>query len=342
MATRWMHLWITLFVMHVFVIANSRAQTPNSSLLVETEHGQKTFHVGERIPLHLTFFDSEGQPYLVDHEPCGDRYCGVFRKPERFEVQPATGWSDPLATYFAGDFIMTGGGPPPQPPTKPLQVRLDLNEWVRFDEPGDYMVKITSGRVADAFVSGAIDLHIVPASLEWQDAKLQWIRENWGFEHAAFGAAQADLRYLGTPAAVEEMTSRLREEINPGIADYQCSPCMGIMGLSGAMREVAVASMNRRIEESDFPISQAFLRTMFFLHVPPGTNIRTILRPIEPYDTVLWLKVLSALPKKDSAARAQTVQTLLEAGQYINTPEVQRWMRSLPRGSIPGSDPASR
>jgi hypothetical protein len=314
---------------------------------VRTADGQTTFRIGERIPLNLTFTNPEGNPYMVDHDPCGIRYCG---RSETFEVQPATGWSDPLATYFAQDFPIMGGGPGSSlfGRSKPLQVSLDLNEWVRFDQPGNYTVKVTSRRIArrlgqpNALLSSTIDLHIVPATPEWQREKLKWIRENWGFEHAAFGAAQADLRYLATPAAVEEMTSTLREELDPGIADYQCAPCMGIMGLPGAMRDIAVESMNRRIEEPDFPISPVFLRTMFFLHVPPGSNIRMFLRPIEHYDTVLWLKVFSVLPKKEPAARAQTVQTLLEAGQYIDTPEVKRRMKSLPRVSIPRPDPASR
>jgi len=323
------------------------AQEPRPTLQVQTADGRTTFQIGERIRLDLTFTNLEGNPYMVHDEPCGIRYCD---RSEIFEVQPATGWSDPLATYFEQDFPITGDGPVPSlfQKRKPLQVSLDLNEWVRFDQPGDYSVKVISSRIVwrtgqpKALASNTIGLHIVPASPEWQSGELQWIRENWGSEHASFGAAQDDLRYLATPAAVEEMTSRLREEVEPGIADYQCAPCMGIMGLPAAMRDIAVDSMNRRIIEPDFPISHVFLRTMFFLHTPPGLNVRMFLRPIVPYDTVLWLRVFSALPKKEATARAQTVQTLLEAGQYINTPEVKQRMKALRRVSMPGSNPASQ
>lgn len=161
----------------VSTIAGSRAQDLNPSLQIETENGQMTFHIGERIPLRLSFFYADGVPVPVGCAPCGIRYCGVFSKPETFEVEPATGWSDPLASYFAQYFVITGGGGLPPPPTTPLQVRLDLNEWVRFDEAGDYTVKVMSHRVEGssagriAVVSGAIELHIVPASPEWQDAK---------------------------------------------------------------------------------------------------------------------------------------------------------------------------
>lgn len=325
-----MHLWMALCVVLVFTTPRARAQTLTPSLRIETEHDQKTFHIGERVPLHLTFFEPEGQPYLVDHEPCGARYCGIFSKPEAFEVQPATGWSDPLAAYFAGNFIMTGGGPPPQPPTKPLQVRLDMNEWVRFDEPGDYTVKITSRRVADAFVSGAIDLHIVPASPEWQDARLQWIRTIRDPYSREWFEAREDLEYLATPAAVEEMVSRLRDERGPGNVIGDCPICMGIIGLPEAMRKIAAVSMNRRIEEPDFPISPMFFNTMTFLRGGSACHGGE-LRPACPYDAVLWLKVDSALPKKKAEAQADTLKTLDQVGSYISDTRVKERMRSLPK-----------
>jgi hypothetical protein len=337
------------FGLTVLVLAISLlgAQEPQPTIQVRTADGRTTFQIGERIQLNLTFTNPEGNPYMVDRDPCGIRSCGL---PETFEVQPATGWSDPLATYFAHDFPIRGDGHPSPlfGRKKPLQVSLDLNEWVRFDQPGDYTVKVASHRIAwgteqpNLLASNIIDLHIIPATPEWQSGELEWIRENWGFEHAFFGAAQADLQYLATPAAVEEMTSRLREEVGPFNVVDECTPCMGIIGLSGTMRDMAIKSMNQRIQEPDFPISPVFLNTMFFLHIPPGSNTRMYLRPVQPYDTVLWLKVFAALPKKERAARAQTAQTLLEDGQYIDTPEVRRRMRELRRVSMPGSDPASK
>lgn len=334
-----MHLWLTLCLAHVFTIASSQAQTLNPSLQIETEDGQKTFHIGERIPLRLAFFNPEGQPYLVDREPCGIRYCGGFLKPEAFEVQPVAGWSDPLATYFAQDFVMTGGGPPPQPPTKPLQVRLDLNEWVRFDEPGYYTVKVTSRRVAsssagpNASLSGAIDLHIVPASPEWQDARLQWIRSIRDTYSREWSVAQEDLRYLATPAAVEEMVSRLRDEHGPSNPIGYCTLCMGIIGLPEAMSKIAGVSMNRRIQEPDFPISPMFFNTITFLRGGPAC--RGELRPACPYDAVLWLKVDSALPRKKAEARAETLRTLNQVGSYIRDSRVKERMRSLPKLTWP-------
>jgi len=213
---------------------------------------------------------------------------------------------------------VTGSRPSPQPPTTPLQVWLDLNEWVRFDEPGDYTVKIMSKSVAsrsagpDALVSSAIDLHIISASPEWQNERLQWARSNLDPYNVAGGEAEAVLRYLATPAAVDEMVSKLREELGPTNVIASCTMCMGIIGLPDPMRKIAVASMNRRIEEPDFPISPVFFGTMTFLRGGPAC--RGELRPACPYDTVLWLKVDSALPRKKAKARAETLRTLNAVG----------------------------
>jgi hypothetical protein len=42
------------------------------------------------------------------------------------------------------------------------------------------------------------------------------------------------------------------------------------------MRETAIASMNKRIEEPDFPITHLFFFTLSFLHVTPGSEKESI------------------------------------------------------------------
>ena len=61
--------------------------------------------------------------------------------------EPATGWQDPLHTYFTHALLMGGGlrgGSTLS--SKPVTVDANLNEWVRFDEPGTYTLSITSHR----------------------------------------------------------------------------------------------------------------------------------------------------------------------------------------------------
>jgi hypothetical protein len=66
---------------------------------------------------------------------------------------------------------------------------LDLNPWVRLDRPGVYQVKVVSHRVFDPVDTGrnwvtlqsnAIELHMVPATPEWQDATLAGVPRKTG------------------------------------------------------------------------------------------------------------------------------------------------------------------
>jgi hypothetical protein len=327
------------------------AQQDQAAMSLQAANGQSIFHIGERIPLKLTFSSPNDTDYLIAPlvRGRGDEFdCN------RFEVvSPAAGWSDPLEMYFKQDLIHTGHGWswPPLKSSKPVEALLDLNEWIRFDQPGDYTVKVTSfcvsrshGKVGYSLAK-TIELHIVPATPEWQNEKFKSIQPNldlldlpppqarpgessqsqWERRTALFGSARADLMYLATPAAIDEMTYRLRSE-KYNFADL-CS--MGLMGLPPAMRETAIASMNKRIEEPDFPITQWFFSTLSFLHVTPGSEEESIRNQREAINPVIWSAIFSAVTKKEPAARAQTVQTLLEHGRNISTPEGKLQMASL-------------
>jgi hypothetical protein len=101
------------------------------------------------------------------------------------------------------------------------------------------------------------------------------------------------------------------------------------MGLPPAMRETAIASMNKRIKEPDFPIHKWFFSTLSFLHVTPGSEKESIRQQREAINPVIWSAIFSAVTKKTPAARAETVQTLLQYGRNISTPEVKAQMSSL-------------
>jgi len=327
------------------------AQENQASLSFQTKDGQSTFHIGERVPLELTFSSPNDTDYRI--EPLirgrGDEFdCN------RFEVvSPAKGWSDPLEMYFKQDLMRTGHGWswPPLIQSKPVTGSVDLNEWIRFDEPGDYTIKVTSFCVskikAPALhpLSGTIELHIVPATPEWQNEKFKWIQQNldwydkptadqdegessqsqWQRRGELFESARADLKYLATPATIDEMTRRLRSE-KYNFADQSS---IGLEGLPPAMRETAIASMKKRIEEPDFPINQWFFSTLSFLHVTPGSEKDSIRKQHEAINPIIWSAIFSAVTKKEPAAKAETVQTLLAHGRNISTPEVRQQMAAL-------------
>jgi hypothetical protein len=326
----------------VLAASSLSAQEPRPALDVQTATGQSTFHVGERIPLKLTFTSPNDTQYAV--APWSNGRGGEFDF-ETFDVSPSTGWSDPLATYFAQDFVRTGHGWswPPLLKSKPIEVSLDLNEWVRFDQPGAYRVKVFSHRVCcvgsntsssqRALQSNVMELRIVPATPEWQDATLSAIRAK-----PLLDSTGADLRYLPTPAAIDEMTDRLRK----GFTTVATQSSMGLLGLPGSMTDVAIASMNHRIEEPDFPISPLFFTTMSLLHVTSGSTAESIREQRKTFDAVLWQTVFSSIARKEPLARAETVQTLLAFGRNINTPEIKSRMASLLSASFLDLDERSQ
>ena len=157
-------------------------------------------------------------------------------------------------------------------------------------------------------LSKTIKLQIVPATPEWQNEKFRSILTNLDLfdqplpqaqpgessqaqaEHREelFENARDDLKYLATPAAIDEMTLRLRSE-KYNFADH-CS--IGLMGLPPMMRETAIASMNKRIEEPDFPITLWFFSTFAFLHVTPGSDKESIRKQREAIDPIIWSATL--------------------------------------------------
>lgn len=309
----------------VFAAPLLSSQEPRLALNAQTANGQITIHIGERIPLRLTFTSPNDTQYII--APWSSGRGGEFDF-EGFDVSPSTGWSDPLAIYFTQDLPIMGHGweLPPLQKSQPVQVMLDLNQWVRFDQPGVYRVKIVSHRVCDVvnnnrsvLQSNVVELHIVPATPQWQEATLKKILAKLD------ESAIADLRYLATPAAIDVMTSKLREGY--AFVANECS--MGLIGLPDSMRNLAIASLNQRVKEQDFPISPLFFTTMSLLQVSSGSTAAEIRARRQSSDAALWRTVFSSIADKEPVARAQTLQTLLAKGRNINTTEIKSQIASL-------------
>jgi|HubBroStandDraft_1064217.scaffolds.fasta_scaffold23647_2 hypothetical protein len=323
----------------VFASSWASAKELGPVLDVITATGETTFHIGERIPLKLTFTNPNDAQYGI--APWNTGRGGEFDF-ERFDVSPSTGWSDPLTSYFAQDFLRTGHGWswPPLLKSKPVEIAINLNQWVRFDEPGVYRVKVVSHRVGgvDGLQSNAIDLHIVPATAEWQDGALKRILPQLDSNGAAFEGAVADLRYLATSAAIDVMTGELRKD--HAFIATECS--MGLLGLPSSMRDLAIASLNHRIDEPDFPISPLFFRTMSLLQVSSGATAEGIRLQLRTFEAVLWQILFSSISKKEPVARAETVQTLLGYGRNISTAGIKSEMASLLSASFLDLDERSQ
>jgi hypothetical protein len=254
------------------------AQEAKPALELRTTTGRTTFHIGERIALTLTLTGPDNKRYSIDTASY-DRSGRL--EIDTFDVNPATGWSDPLAQYFSQGAFMGGGLRGSEMlSSKPVSFSADLNEHIRFDEPGTYTVTATSHRVGStgkslfpqepylAVVSNAIKIHIIPATSEWQADKLRSILETLAIPVNLRGiamppkertAAIADLRFLNSPAAIEKLASHLREDSDNHL---MWAAALGLSGVPDHQRDAAIHAMSHQLEDPAFPVCDFFLTIM--------------------------------------------------------------------------------
>ena len=259
---------------------------------------------------------------------------------ESFEVLPARGWSDPLQDYFQNRVLLGGGLTNFSAlTTAPFKLEIDLNEWVRFEDPGVYTVLVKSSRVSDigrhrtgeerplALKSNSITLRIVPATKEWQQQKLATIAAVLATTPAHISNSEtsprrqavSDLRFLGTEEAIDLLTQHYREDEQ----DVWGQAEMGLRGLPGRLRASAVASLEKRISEPDFPVFSNLLSTVAFLqskvdHPAFGTELNDsdsllLGSPEERKDEEeAWNLAYQSLDRKQGTAQAVTLQMLFD------------------------------
>jgi hypothetical protein len=304
-----------------FVCATSVVFAQNQPQLeAHTAGHQTTFRIGERIPLDLNFTGPDDGSFQVGNETY-DR-SGRRDYVEKFEVEPTQGWADPLATFFVRDRPHIGGGisaPPEKLSSTPHLLTRNLNEWVRFDQPGDYTITIVSQRTGPIprpahqehgnpwIKSNPIHLHIIAATSEWQAQRLASIRVELAKPGGDFPAQQwqdalADLRFLGTPAAIDYMAQNLRDDrlwICPESA-------LGLAGVPRDLRPYALTALRRELQDPDFPISSWYFAAALSLQREADGSVEEADR----IDAASYLAILSSLPGKNAEARSSTAKML--------------------------------
>lgn len=153
---------------------------------------------------------------------------------ERFVVEPEDSTEDPLHAYFKSVPTFFSGGLTnfESLSEKPIVIHLDLNEWVRFDKPGNYLVTVLSTPAGDTQVgtyehgtrteirSNTIELEILAPDPAWQRAELQKILVELSHPPPTYMAltpqpgslALRRLRYLVSPDATRELARHLMGE----------------------------------------------------------------------------------------------------------------------------------
>src|SRR5450759_2398124 len=122
----------------------AEASNSDVSLTVSVPEGRSQFQIGEAIPLDLSFISTGAGEYELLPS------FGQRSDKERVLVEPHSGWYDPVAAYCGCYFALhmhAGGDDLDSLSDRPTVARLELNEWVRFTEPGEYRIIVQSERV---------------------------------------------------------------------------------------------------------------------------------------------------------------------------------------------------
>jgi hypothetical protein len=307
-------------------------QESGASLSIRFLSDTNRFHVGEIIPVELSFKTLIPDAYEFSNRNY-DRSGRL--NIERFHVTPLG--RDPLEAYYSnGAFIGGGLSSSATLSAEPQVVREELNEWVALDQPGHYSLSITSGRVARLasprnepveLQSNSIEFDVVAADPAWQ-------QQTFSTSVAALNSEASTpeekrtairvLRFLDTPASVHELVRLMGSASPNGDWDF-------IGGLAGSRhQDLVVRELTNQLRAPDIAITADYLYILAKLrflheHAPPPPY------PKDPQQRPAWEErqktrndELSALQdslyeetaalvsSKLGAARAATVQTLLE------------------------------
>jgi hypothetical protein len=314
------------FVSLLLAAAPLAAQTePPVRLKLECAKSPCTFHMGEVIPLELAFTSSVAKRYQINTA----QYSDSRMNGDTFEVTPRDGVRDPLQNYVvfggaAGSMLMTFQYLSAQP----VNIKVTLNEAVRFDRPGSYRLRATSTRVSDTSVttggmgkgvavnSNQIELEILPAEPDWQQRELRRIVQSLSQPQHTNEPLTA-LRFLGTEEAARELARRLGAATQ--LDEY---PCM--FGLIGSPHsDAGLAEMNVLLRDADFPVTATFLRTMAYLSLRAGDAPEVLEKQFDENLESNRAALAAALASKRGKAMAVSAETALD-GLAPNAPESLR------------------
>jgi hypothetical protein len=163
-----------------------------------------------------------------------------------------------------------------------------------------------------------LDLTIIAATKEWQDQTLRAAVETIDHTSAsnqsspqsqpseALQMAIKTLRYLGTPAAAQEMARRLKDDDNA--RDYS-------FGLIGSPEpEAALKEMEQELNRPDYPVTDNFLFTMSVLSVQLGQSPEAMPQAREQASEQIRAQLWQAIPKKQGTAKSISLVTAAFSG----------------------------
>ena len=283
------------------------------------------YRQGQLIPLELSFTSKVPNRYQVNMAEY-DRSGRMGY--EKFVVEPADGTADPLLAYFKSETVFFGGALTNFKflSDSPYVTHLYLNEWVRFDKPGNYRVTVTSRRVSDTpggksyyqgaiqlLKSNSIEIRIIEPDSAWQQSELKSILADLDTSPAPTGpfssspriTAMTKLRYLGSADAARELARRLSGD--EGQVDWVCA-----FGLIGSPNKLAgYEEMRRLLVDPDFPVGSGFLQAMAIVLLDPAQPPEALRQQREANLEDARSALMSAVLTKRGKALIVSVDTVL-------------------------------
>jgi hypothetical protein len=287
---------------------------PRVHFRIKFPGSQSEFHIGERISIQLLFSSNARKTFEIN-EATYDR-SGRMNY-EHFQITPAKGWLDPIP---ADAFSIAGGALTNTEylTPKPWGIQVDLNDWVRFDEPGNYTLTVFSDRLSIfdgasrysssevTAKSNEIKFKIVPADAAWQKRTLDQAVATLSKPKVSKeeeDVAWAVLRYLGTPGAAVELAKGLGTQR----AHFFGSDV--IYGLiASPAREAAREAVEKEIANPDRPIDETFLFTLQFLYLGANSTEKEQAAARSKADQQL----IAALPNKRGTALGPSLALAFE------------------------------
>ncbi|HKF59389.1 MAG TPA: hypothetical protein VKJ45_28375 [Blastocatellia bacterium] len=327
-------LMLLLFASTAAVCVSAQSEPPVDSrivLEVSIASNQREFRIGETIPLKLAFSSNVKDRYQINMAQY-DR-SGRMNY-EQFDVSPAESAVDPLPTYNGSMGGLTNFK---YLVPEPWTIKLNLNEWVRFTQPGEYRIAVSSNRVGVRDPSTALGtspvtarsneivLKIISASPAWQkqvlrdavaviDAPAPAKRDQMEQYTASRRQALETIRFLGTADAARELAKRMRGEDSGGF-DYVC-----MLGLiSSPERGAARSALEAALADPDHPIDGNFLYALRMIRSEPSAPASNWQ---EARQKVLG-ELLAALPGKRGNALSISLSTALNESWNGNEPAGQ-------------------
>jgi hypothetical protein len=309
-----------------------------------TTTGSQVFHLGEVIPIQVSFSSTAPDRYLAPcnlfwHEGFGFPQC-YFATPWQFTITPAEGWQDRSADLIP----VTSGGPSFDVPTRsltrePVMNRETLTDLFRFSQPGEYKVRLTVEIALDdhkphqpgdapkpktVTVSRELLIHIVPVDVDWEREVIRKGVEAFPASRRpevgsdSYDPAKA-FCYLGTPNAALAL-ARL------AVQDHAVYGCL----VRSPSVQTGVEEMQRLLVDPVTPVSPRFFELLVALlnrAQSPSVQMRVVSQKVVDEQREVLFQALS---RKQGGARITSLMTVL-----ANPPSVL----PVPAGIRPFQEP---